>query len=71
MQGKTVDAAVTGEVKYHEWLQTPAGKTLVDGGHFFTESAVTQTLATWISQRFPALSVVLGEQTAPYETVKD
>ena len=65
------DAAVTGEVKHHEWLQIPAEKTLVDGGHFFTENAVTETLVQWISERFASLTVVLGAQQPPYETVKD
>ena len=68
---RKADAAVTGEVKHHEWLAVSADKTLADGGHFATENAVTDTLVRWLSQAFPTLTVCLGAQTPPYETIKD
>lgn len=66
-----VDAAVTGEVKHHEWLAVPSGKTLVDGGHFSTEAVVVERLAQWLRQAFPAMTVVIHRGEAPYFTVKD
>ena len=48
------DAAVTGEVKHHEWLQAAAlGAVLVDAGHYYTEVPVVETLLRWLSTRFP------------------
>ena len=66
----TVDAAVTGEVKHHEWLTVPHEKTLIDGGHFMTEIAIVSQLTTWLQEAFPAITVVNGEQTPPYQTIK-
>ncbi len=67
----TADAALTGEVKHHEWLCVPAGKTLADGGHFATEHGVTAVLAAWLRETFPSLAIVIGEEDPPYQTVKD
>lgn len=65
------DAALTGEVKHHEWLAVPRGKTLIDGGHFHTEVAVIDQLADWLRETFPSLGVILHRTDAPYYTIKD
>lgn len=65
------DAALTGEVKHHVWLEVPPAKTMADGGHYATEVVVTDRLVEWISAAFPSLSVVLHRGKAPYSMVKD
>ena len=65
------DAALTGEVKHHEWLAVPQGKTLVDGGHFDTEVAVIYQLADWLQEAFPSLKVIVHRGDTPYSTIKD
>lgn len=67
----SADAALTGEVKHHEWLRVPPEKTLLDGGHFFTENGVLPVLAERLRERFPELTVVVGEEAPPYQTIKD
>lgn len=65
------DAALTGEVKHHEWLSVPSGKTLVDGGHYSTEIAVVDRFCEWLQDAFPTLNIVLFEGEAPYKTIKE
>ncbi len=65
------DAALTGEVKHHEWLAVPPKKTLVDGGHFDTEIFVIYQLANWIHEAFPSLKVIVHRGATPYFTIKD
>ena len=65
------DAAVTGEIKHDEWLLVPASKTMIDGGHFHTENAVTKTLVRWLADAFPSLTIIMGTAEPPYETIKD
>lgn len=66
----TVDAALTGEVKHHEWLLVPSAKTLVDGGHYATEVAITERFCEWLHDVFPTLNVVLYKGEAPYSTIE-
>ena len=68
---KQADAALTGEVKHHVWLEVPQDKTMVDAGHYATEVPVTTRLVEWLSAEFPKLSVVLHYGEAPYSTIKD
>lgn len=69
---ETADAAVTAELKHHEWLGLSTAKTVVDGGHFETEAGVVSVLVAWLRAQFPSLTVILGEQTPPYRIfVKD
>lgn len=65
------DAAVTGEVKHHEWLAVPQTKTLVDGGHYATEVGVTACLQQWLQEKFEELTVVVEERRDPYFVIKD
>ncbi len=63
------DAALTGEVKHHEWLCVPPAKTLVDGGHYATEVFVAEQVAAWLNVAFSELRVVLHRGAAPYKTI--
>lgn len=65
------DAALTGEVKHHEWLSVPCDKTLVDGGHYATEIAVTNRFCEWLSKSFPDFNILLYNGEAPYQTIKE
>lgn len=60
-----VDAVVTGELHYHEWPQA-ADKTVVAAGHFYTEVPIAETLAAYLSERFPELSVEAAKERCPY-----
>ena len=64
----TADAAVTGELKHHEWLAVPPSKTMVDGGHYATEIVVLPRVCEWLLEAFPELTVVPFYGNAPYST---
>ncbi|MBQ7037901.1 MAG: Nif3-like dinuclear metal center hexameric protein [Clostridia bacterium] len=64
------DAALTGEVKHHEWLSVPSDKTLVDGGHYATENAITDRFCEWLQEDFPDLMICHHKGEAPYSTIK-
>ena len=68
---KEADAALTGELKHHEWLNLDKGKTVVDGGHYATEIAVVEGFAAWLREAFPDLQVLCATTQAPYQTIKD
>ena len=53
------DTFVTGDVKYHEFLDACArGLNVVDAGHFKTEDPVCEVLAEKLRSRFPELEVL-------------
>lgn len=64
------DAALTGEAKHNQWLSVPSTKTLVDGGHYATEVAITDRFCEWLHEAFPTLNVVLYKAQAPYSTIE-
>ncbi len=66
----TADAALTGEAKHHEWLSVPPAKTLVDGGHYATENAVTDRFCEWLQPAFPDLTIYHHKGEAPYTTIE-
>ena len=68
---ETCDAAVTGEVKHHEWLAIPEGKTVVDGGHYATEVGVTAVLQRWLQENFEELTVIAEDRQELYAVIKD
>ncbi len=56
------DTFVTGDVKYHQFLQTQAlGINLIDAGHFPTEDPVCETVCRLLSGQFPELLVKKSE----------
>ena len=63
------DAYLTGEIKHHEWLETPAHLTVVAAGHYATEVVVVEPLANRLQKSCPALRVVPFTGHAPYTTV--
>ncbi len=64
------DAFVTGEVKHHEFLLArELGATLVEGGHFYTETVVLPVLAKKLAAAFPEVQWLVAESnTAPEES---
>lgn len=66
---ETADAALTAELKHHEWLALSPEKTVIDGGHYHTEVKVTKVLVEWLQTKFPSLIVACAEQTPPYQTI--
>ena len=65
------DAFVTGDVKYHLWLEAKeSGMTLIDAGHFETEVIVCQPVHDYLTRQFPALDVRMSRFMArPFETL--
>lgn len=62
-----VDAYVTGEMKHHEFLAArEMGLCAVAAGHYATEAPVIYTLEKWLREAFPALTVEVFADTAPY-----
>ena len=67
--GEGADAFVTGEVKHHQFLLArELGATLVEGGHFHTETVVLPLLAEKLKKAFPQIHWLIAEaNTAPEE----
>lgn len=58
-----VDALLTGDADYHDFLDArQLGVTLIAAGHFETEYPVVPVLAQRLRERFPAVEVVTPEQ---------
>ncbi len=51
------DTFVTGDLKYHEFLDA-TGVNLIDAGHFETEYPVCEAIAAYLSAEFPGLDVL-------------
>ncbi|MCD8160058.1 MAG: Nif3-like dinuclear metal center hexameric protein [Clostridiales bacterium] len=52
------DTFVTSDLKYNDFLSAAAlGLNLIDAGHFPTENPVTEVLARWLTEAFPAVKV--------------
>ncbi|MCC8099534.1 MAG: Nif3-like dinuclear metal center hexameric protein [Clostridiales bacterium] len=52
------DTFVTSDLKYNDFLSAAAlGLNLVDAGHFPTENPVTEVLAHWLAEAFPAVKI--------------
>ncbi len=59
------DALVTGEVKHHEYLLAyERGITLVDAGHFATETVVLPYVREYLASRFPEVSFEIADSNA-------
>lgn len=57
-----VEAYVTGEMKHHEWLAASQSElTVVDAGHFKTETIIVARLVQRLSKYFPQLCVEASE----------
>lgn len=64
------DAYVTGEVKHHEWLAYDGAINVIDAGHYATEVPVVDTVAAWLNEQYPDLSVTVYRDGNPYTVVK-
>jgi len=63
------DTFVTGEMKYHMFLEAKElGMNLIEGGHFCTENLVTEVLAGKLQAEFPETQVVVSRKHT--DTVK-
>lgn len=52
------DTFVTSDLKYNDFLSAgPLGINLIDAGHFPTENPVTEVLAQWLREAFPAVKI--------------
>ncbi|HAQ65082.1 MAG TPA: Nif3-like dinuclear metal center hexameric protein [Bacteroidales bacterium] len=54
------DAFVTGDVKYHEFFESPEQLLLVDAGHYETEQFTVQLLAHYLTENFPNFAVLIS-----------
>ncbi len=63
-----LDAFVTGEIRHHEWLET-AGLTVIDAGHYATETVVVLALAARLSAQFPGVRFHAFPGEPPYQTL--
>lgn len=63
------DAFVTGEVKHHQFLLArELGATMIEGGHFHTETVVLPLLVQKLAEKFPHVHWLIAEaNTAPEE----
>lgn len=53
------DTFVTGDVKYHQFLNARArGLNIIDAGHFGTENPVVGVIRAKLAQRFPELEIL-------------
>ncbi len=60
------DTLVTGEIKYHQWLDgREMGLNLVEAGHFCTENPVLLPVSALLRTRFPDLTVKTSEIHGP------
>ncbi|MBE6553821.1 MAG: Nif3-like dinuclear metal center hexameric protein [Ruminococcaceae bacterium] len=56
------DTFLSGELKHNYLTEAPeCGINLVAAGHFYTENPICKTLAAWIGEAFPALTVQLTD----------
>lgn len=63
------DAYVTGEVKHHEWLAAEGCINVVEAGHYATEVPVVDTLAAWLKEAYPELTVTIYRDGNPYDVI--
>ncbi|MCL2547461.1 MAG: Nif3-like dinuclear metal center hexameric protein [Oscillospiraceae bacterium] len=68
---KGCDTFVTGDIKYHLWLEAlESGINLIDAGHYETEAIACNKLQDIISQRFGGLDVRVSQaMRLPYEVL--
>lgn len=64
------DALITGECKYHEFLQAKeTGLTLIAAGHYETEAVCVPVLARRVKTRFPDIEVFSYNEKSPILTL--
>ena len=64
------DAYVTGEIKHHEMLMAKeTGVTVIEAGHFETESPSMAALKNKLENQFSQLEIVLLKQSSPVKFI--
>lgn len=67
-----IDAFVTGDAKYHEFLDAKEeGLTLIAAGHFETENPAMAILASKLRGRFSETDIIVLSETNPIKYIKD
>jgi dinuclear metal center YbgI/SA1388 family protein len=61
------DLYLTSEIKQHEWIA--ASISVIDGGHYPTESAFLPMFTEKIVRQFPLIEVTRLNESAPYECI--
>lgn len=70
MVGTDCDTLLTGEAKYHHFLEAAqAGINIIEAGHYATEAPVLPVLERWLKQADPALIVIYSAFTDPVGSV--
>ncbi len=65
-----IDALITGDADYHDFLDAEQlGVTLIAAGHFETEQPVIPALAQKLRAAFPGVEVVIAEQKRTVKTI--
>ena len=60
------DTFVTADIKYDVFLRaSELGINLIDAGHFHTENVVIPVLKSWLSRKYPGLTILLSSHHAP------
>lgn len=68
--GTDVDTLLTGEAKYHHFLEAAqAGINLVEAGHFATENLILPVLAQWLTEADPSLEIRFAAFSDPVKTL--
>lgn len=52
-----VDLLITSDIKYHEWFDANGALTLIDVGHYASESHTRLLLQRFLSEKFPNIAV--------------
>lgn len=64
------DAFITGELKHHQYIWAKShGIAAFDAGHFSTENVVIKPLCDMLTEQFPDISFIIGNQACPYRAI--
>jgi len=64
---ENIDVLVTGDVKYHQALETLDKKiAIIDAGHFGTEYPIVQAIKEYLNKRLPLLETIITNETDPF-----
>jgi dinuclear metal center YbgI/SA1388 family protein len=59
-----MDAYITGDLKYHQFIDTAEKMLLVDAGHFETEIVMTRLMMDAIRKKFPTFACSISEYSS-------
>ncbi|MCX8065637.1 MAG: Nif3-like dinuclear metal center hexameric protein [Candidatus Hydrogenedentes bacterium] len=65
-----VDLLITGDLKYHQAIESiEMGFTVIDAGHFYTEYPVVEEIKIYLTQKFPLLEVETFPEIEPFHYI--